>query len=154
MSKGAYTYDYPRPMLTADAVVFAVQDEVLNVLLIQRGHEPWKGMWAIPGGFIEIDEELDTAALRELEEETSVTGVPLVQYHTFGGVDRDPRGRVITVAYLGVADPDRVDPKGGDDAAYAAWKPMIDLPPMAADHRDVVDGKTVQVLVKAKLAGQ
>ncbi|NIA16513.1 MAG: NUDIX domain-containing protein, partial [Nitrospiraceae bacterium] len=88
MSEGTYTYDYPRPMLTVDAVVFAVRDGGLNVLLIQRGQEPWKGMWAIPGGFIDMDEELDAAARRELEEETGVTGVPLVQYHTFGGVGR------------------------------------------------------------------
>ncbi len=138
MPRGRFTYEYPRPMVTVDSVLFAVRDEQLDVLLIQRGREPWKGMWATPGGFLDMDEDLDTAAARELAEETSIRGVSLRQFHTFGRVDRDPRGRVITVAYLGVADPCALGPRAGDDAAAAAWHSVAYLPPLAADHDDII----------------
>jgi len=125
-------------MVTVDALIFTLRDGDLHVLLIRRKHDPWQGMWACPGGFVDLDEPLEDAALRELHEETDVTGVPLVQYHTFGALDRDPRGRVITVAYLGVADWAALAPRGGDDAAEAAWLPVAGLPPLASDHRLVV----------------
>ena len=138
MSKGQYVYDYPRPMVTVDALVFTVREGDLNVLLIRRKHDPWQGMWACPGGFVDLDEPLEQAAARELREETGVTGVPLVQFHAFGAVERDPRGRVITVAYFGAADQRGLAPRGGDDAAEAAWLPVAGLPRLASDHNLVV----------------
>jgi len=136
--KGKYVYDWPRPMVTVDAAVFAVNDAGVKLLLINRGHEPYKGHWAFPGGFIGIDEELDNAVARELAEETGLTGVKLEQMHTFGKVGRDPRGRQITVCYLGIITEglDRI--KSGDDAAKAQWFDINSLPPnMAFDHNEV-----------------
>ena len=101
--KGKYIYEWPRPMVTVDAVVFCCPSEgKVKVLLIQRANEPFKGLWALPGGFIEIDEELDDAVARELAEETGLTGIELEQIHTFGTVGRDPRGRQISVVYMGI----------------------------------------------------
>ena len=149
-SKGKYVYDWPRPMVTVDAVVFAVTTEAIKLLLIKRGHEPFKGKWAFPGGFIGIDEELDDAVARELQEETGLTGVRLEQMHTFGKPGRDPRGRQITVAYMGIIKDglDRI--KAGDDAAEAQWFDINDLPQnMAFDH-DLVAKFAVERL-KSKL---
>ena len=100
--KGKYVYDWPRPMVTADAAVFAVSDGMPKILLIERGHEPFMGKWALPGGFIELDEELEHAAARELAEEAGLENVELEQMRTFGTVGRDPRGRQITVVFLGI----------------------------------------------------
>ena len=136
--KGKYVYDWPRPMVTVDAVIFAVTPDAIKLLLIKRGNEPFKGQWAIPGGFINMDEELDDAVARELQEETGLTGVPLEQMHTFGTVGRDPRGRQITVVYMGIIKEglDRI--KAGDDAAQAQWFDINNLPSnMAFDHNDV-----------------
>ena len=133
--KGKYVYEWPRPMVTADAVIFAVTPGATKLLLIKRGHEPFKNQWAIPGGFIGMDEELENAAARELQEETGLTGVPLEQMHTFGTYGRDPRGRQITVVYMGIIKEglDRI--KAGDDAALAQWFDINNLPPnMAFDH--------------------
>jgi 8-oxo-dGTP diphosphatase len=148
--KGKYVYDWPRPMVTVDAVVFTVTTEAIKLLLIKRGHEPFKGKWAFPGGFIGIDEELDDAVARELQEETGLTGVRLEQMHTFGKPGRDPRGRQITVAYMGIIKDglDRI--KAGDDAAEAQWFDINDLPQnMAFDH-DLVAKFAVERL-KSKL---
>jgi 8-oxo-dGTP diphosphatase len=136
--QGKYTYDWPRPMVTVDAVVFAVTPGETKLLLIKRGHEPFKGQWAIPGGFIGMDEELDDAVARELQEETGLTGVTLEQMHTFGTVGRDPRGRQITVVYMGIIKEgfDRI--KAGDDAAQAQWFDINNLPSnLAFDHNTV-----------------
>ncbi len=136
--KGKYVYDWPRPMVTVDAVVFAVTADVIKLLLIKRGNEPFKGQWAIPGGFIGMDEELDDAVARELQEETGLTGIALEQMHTFGTCGRDPRGRQITVVYMGIIKEglDRV--KAGDDAAMTQWFDINNLPPnMAFDHNFV-----------------
>ncbi len=136
--KGKYVYDWPRPMVTVDAVVFAVTENNVKLLLIKRKNDPFKGKWAIPGGFIGIDEELDDAVSRELFEETGLTGVKLEQLHTFGKPGRDPRGRQITVAYLGIITEglDRI--KAGDDAENAKWFDINDLPSnMAFDHDEV-----------------
>ena len=133
-----FTYPYPRPMVTVDAVVFTIRDGHLEVLLIKRGHEPFMGMWALPGGFVEMDEDLETAAARELAEETGVTGVRLEQFQTFGAVHRDPRGRLLTVAYVGLVDWRSVAPCGQDDAADAAWMPVVDLPQLATDHNTII----------------
>lgn len=126
--------EYPRPMVTVDVVIFTLRENDLQVLLIRRRNPPFAGMWAIPGGFVDIDESLETAALRELEEETGVRDVYLEQFHTFGDPGRDPRGRTITVAYLALVRADQIQPWAGDDAAEACWWPMRALPPLAFDH--------------------
>ncbi|MHC4072419.1 MAG: NUDIX domain-containing protein [Planctomycetota bacterium] len=138
--KGKYIYDWPRPMVTVDAVVFACSDDKTEVLLINRKHEPFKGRWAVPGGFIEIDEELEDAVVRELAEETGLTGVELEQVHTFGKCGRDPRGRQITIAFIGVATAEQQETtKAGDDAAEAKWFDIEKLPEdMAFDHDEMV----------------
>jgi 8-oxo-dGTP diphosphatase len=136
--KGKYIYEWPRPMVTVDAVIFAVTGGSIKLLLIKRGNDPFKGQWAIPGGFIGMDEELDHAVARELQEETGLTGIPLEQMHTFGTVGRDPRGRQITVVYMGIIKEglDRI--KAGDDAAQAQWFDINKLPEnMAFDHNTV-----------------
>lgn len=128
------TGEYPRPMVTVDVVIFTLRENDLQVLLIRRRNPPFAGMWAIPGGFVDIDESLEAAAARELEEETGVRGVYLEQFHTFGDPGRDPRGRTITVAYLALVRADWVQPRAGDDAAEARWWSVRALPPLAFDH--------------------
>lgn len=134
-----YTYKYPRAALTVDAVVFAKGKSGWEVLLIQRGNEPWKGMWAVPGGFLEVDETCEEGAKRELEEETGMKGVELKQYHVFDAVDRDPRERIITVAHYGFADKSKHPIKGSDDAKDAKWFEVTNLPPTAADHKQIIE---------------
>ena len=137
--QGKYTYDWPRPMVTVDAIVFAIDDDETKALLIKRGGEPFKGKWAIPGGFVEMDEELKDAAARELAEETSLTGIELEQMHTFGTIGRDPRGRQITIVFSGITGPENMDVQGGDDAEEARWFDINALPQeIAFDHRDVI----------------
>ncbi len=109
------------------------------LLLVKRAHEPFAGAWALPGGFVGIDENLETSALRELEEETGVTGVYLEQLHTFGESDRDPRGRVISVAYYALTPSDRLYIHAASDAKAVAWFALEDLPPVAFDHEKVVN---------------
>ncbi|NOZ24268.1 MAG: NUDIX hydrolase [Planctomycetes bacterium] len=133
-----YTYDYPRPCVTVDTVIFRPTDNGLKVLLVRRKSDPYKGMWAIPGGFVEMDESLKEAARRELEEETGVTDVEIEQLHAFGAPDRDPRTRVITVVYLAVIDAHRTHVRAGDDAAEAVWHSMDNLPELAFDHADIL----------------
>jgi 8-oxo-dGTP diphosphatase len=127
-----------RPSVTVDVIIFTLRDNDLQALLVKRGHPPFAGMWAIPGGFVDIDESLEDAALRELGEETSVRDVYLEQLYTFGEPDRDPRGRVITVAYFALVPANAVQPRPGDDAAETRWWPLYDLPPLAFDHADIL----------------
>ena len=134
----AYTYDYPRPMVTVDIVAIAPGAAGTNVLLIRRGEEPFKGQWALPGGFIRLDEELEQSAARELREETGIGAADLIQIAAFGMVGRDPRGRTITVAFLARLD-ECLPPQAGTDAAQARWFGIDDLPPMAFDHDRIVD---------------
>ncbi len=137
--KGKYTYDWPRPMVTVDAAVFTSSGDRTKILLINRGHEPFKGQWALPGGFVDMDEELEDAIVRELAEETGLTGVQLEQMRTFGTIGRDPRGRQITIVYLGITKEDQTEIKAGDDAAQARWFDIEELPDnMAFDHHDVL----------------
>ncbi len=137
--RGTYTYEYPRPALTVDVVVFTVRDDRLQVLLIRRAQPPFEGRWALPGGFVGMDESLEEAALRELEEETGLREVYLEQLYTYGDPNRDPRGRVITVAYFALVPTDaRVRVSGGDDADSARWFPVDDLPPLAFDHAEII----------------
>ena len=131
-----YTYKYPRPAVTADCVVITKEAEP-KVLLIQRGIDPYKGCWAFPGGFMNMDETTEQCAIRELEEETGLKISNLHQIGAYSKVDRDPRGRTITVAYLAIVD-SPLDVKGQDDAANAAWFPINALPTLAFDHADIM----------------
>ena len=134
---GPYCYEYPRPSVTVDIILFTFVENDLKVLLIERKHEPYSGTWALPGGFVELDEELHAAALRELAEETNVTDVYLEQLYTFGEPLRDPRTRVITVAYFALLSADqtaRLDVQSGSDAARARWWSIYALPALAFDH--------------------
>ena len=130
--------EYPRPSVTADVIIFTLRQDDLQVLLVRRKLPPFQGMWAIPGGFVNIDEPLEEAALRELEEETGLRDVYLEQLYTFGDPGRDPRGRVITVAYLSLVPAATVRPRAGDDAAEARWWSVTDLPLLAFDHAGIL----------------
>lgn len=132
----SYTYKYPRPAVTADCVVIT-REAAPRVLLIQRGNEPFKGCWAFPGGFMNIDETTEQCAVRELEEETGLRLSSVRQVGTYSRVDRDPRGRTITVAYLALVDVP-VPVQGHDDAARAEWFPLSALPPLAFDHAEIM----------------
>ncbi|MDD2964250.1 MAG: NUDIX hydrolase [Bacteroidales bacterium] len=134
-----YTYLYPRPCVTVDILLFRKKEGPTEVLLIRRDREPFEGSWAFPGGFIEIDEELMTAAHRELAEETGLTGIKLEQWRTFGAVNRDPRHRTITVVFKGWADVAQdLIPVAGDDAREVQWWNINQLPPLAFDHNDIL----------------
>lgn len=132
MNKGAYTYQYPHPAVTADCVIFGFDGVSIKVLLIQRGIEPFKGKWAFPGGFMNMDETAEECARRELEEETGLKDAAVEQFHTFSDVNRDPRERVITVAHYALVRLSEV--RGGDDAASARWFAMDEVPGLAFDH--------------------
>ncbi|MGD9419135.1 MAG: NUDIX hydrolase [Verrucomicrobiota bacterium JB025] len=134
----AFTYDYARPALTVDCVVFGFDGGGLQVLLIRRALEPFAGSWAFPGGFVEMDEDLDVAARRELEEETGLRDVFLEQLYTFGAPARDPRGRVVSVAYYALVRPDQHPAAGGSDASEAGWHAVDELPGLAFDHAEVL----------------
>jgi len=134
-----HTYEYPRPALTVDCVVFGVDDADLKVLLIKRQLEPYKHKWALPGGFVQMDESLEDAARRELREETNITDVYLEQLYTFGGVDRDPRGRVVTVAYYALAKLSSHRVLAATDAEDVGWFAVHDLPTLAFDHEEIVE---------------
>lgn len=133
-----YQYEYPHPAVTADVVIFTVREKKLKLLLVKRAGEPYQGRWALPGGFVRLDEDLEAAARRELEEETGVSGVYLEQLYTFGCVDRDPRERVITVAYYALIPSDKMELKAATDAEAVGWFGMDELPPLAFDHDEVV----------------
>ena len=136
--ENAETYDpshYDRPSVTVDVVIFSLIDDDLKVLLVRRKQWPFADMWAIPGGFVRMEESLDAAAARELAEETGVEDVYTEQLYTFGAPDRDPRTRVITVAYFALVPADAIgQPRAGSDAAETRWFPMSALPELAFDH--------------------
>jgi 8-oxo-dGTP diphosphatase len=132
----SYTYKYPRPAVTSDCVVIT-REAVPKVLLIQRGNEPFKGCWAFPGGFMDMDETTEQCAIRELEEETGLVVSELQQIGAYSKVDRDPRGRTVTIAYLVRIDA-LVPVIGQDDAAKAEWFPLSALPHLAFDHEDIM----------------
>ena len=134
--------DYPQPSVTVDLVIFTIAEDDLKVLLIRRGQEPFKGRWALPGGFVEIDESLERAAARELKEEVGVTDVYLEQLYTFGDPKRDPRGRVISVSYFALVDAGRQRIVAASDAAEAQWHSVFDAPRLAKlafDHGKILD---------------
>lgn len=132
-----YTYEYPHPAVTADCLVFAHTDNGLYLLLIQRKHDPCKNMWAFPGGFMNIDETTKDAARRELEEETGLKVKELHRVNVFDAVGRDPRERVITVAYYTIVE-GLTEVRRRDDASVAEWFPIDNLPPLAFDHDTIL----------------
>jgi len=137
--KAEFSYAYPRPAVTVDIVVFSLRDACLQVLLIQRAEPPFVNCWALPGGFIKITESLEEAATRELEEETGIVDAYLEQLYTYGETDRDPRDRVITVAYYALIAADKkIRYEGGTDATQAAWYSVDELPALAFDHAAII----------------
>ncbi|MEM9822362.1 MAG: NUDIX domain-containing protein [Bacteroidota bacterium] len=133
-----YTYEYPRPSLTVDCVIFGLDEgEQLKVLLIQRKGNPFMGNWAFPGGFVDMEEDLATAALRELKEETGVQDLFIEQLYTFGHPQRDPRGRVISVAYFALVNLAKHPIRAADDAEEVAWFGIDELPQLAFDHLEI-----------------
>jgi len=135
----AYTYQYPRAALTVDCVVFGFDEGDLKVLLIERGLEPFKGRWALPGGFVRVDETVDAAARRELQEEAGLTNVFLEQLYTVGAVARDPRERVVSVAYYALVKLSEHEAKAATDAANAKWFPVSNMPKLAFDHAHILE---------------
>ena len=133
-----YQYEYPHPAVTTDIVIFTIRDGRLELLLIRRGAEPFKGKWALPGGFVGIDESLEDGARRELQEETGVSDVWLEQLYSFGAPDRDPRERVITVAYYALIPSDRLEIRAATDAEAVGWFALDELPELAFDHPKIV----------------
>ncbi len=133
-----HTYQYPRAALTVDCVVFGLDDSELKVLLIQRALDPFKGRWALPGGFVRVEETVDQAARRELEEETGLKEVFLEQLFTFGAVNRDPRERVVSVAYYALVKLAAHETQAATDAADAKWYPVSQVPKLAFDHADIL----------------
>lgn len=149
----SYTYPYPRPSLSVDCVIFGLDDsQELRVLLIQRGHDPFAGYWALPGGFVEMDEDLETAARRELEEETGVRDIFIEQLYTFGKPNRDPRGRVISVAYYALVNLQEHPARAASDATNVQWVKLSELPQLAFDHAHIL--QTAIERLKAKVRYQ
>ncbi len=144
----SHTYDYPRAALTVDCVVFGLDEDDLKVLLIQRGQEPFVGRWALPGGFVHIDETIDQAARRELHEETGLSRVYLEQLYTVGDLGRDPRERVVTVAYYALVRLGDHRVQAATDARNAAWFAVDDPPRLAFDHDAIL------ALALARLQGK
>jgi 8-oxo-dGTP diphosphatase len=139
MMKKTYSYNYPRPALGTDVLLFSKEEHATYILLIERGNDPFKGYWAFPGGFVEEGESAEQAAIRELEEETNIRLTFLHQLATFSKPDRDPRGWVVTVAFYAFVYQHDIVPKAGDDAARLQWFPLSNLPKLAFDHREILD---------------
>jgi 8-oxo-dGTP diphosphatase len=133
-----YTYDYPRPALTTDALIVARKEKQFFILLIERKFDPFKGLLALPGGFVNMNEELETACARELLEETGISVPNLKQFHTYGAVDRDPRGRTVSVVFWSILD-ELIEPVASDDAAKAEWIPINNLKTLAFDHQQIIE---------------
>jgi 8-oxo-dGTP diphosphatase len=133
-----YTYAYPRPAVTVDIVVFKNFDSHPEILLIERKNEPFKNMWALPGGFVDKDEDIETAAYRELKEETSIEDINLSQLHTFGKPGRDPRGHTISIVHIGFLNNNNQKIQAGDDAKNLQWFSVDQLPKLAFDHQEII----------------
>ena len=140
-----FTYAYPHPAVTTDICVFRHAEDAISLLLIQRQNPPFRGRWALPGGFLEPEEDLDACARRELAEETGLSGLPLRQFAVFSAPRRDPRERVISVAYLALAAASACSVKAGSDAAKTRWFPLHALPRLAFDHATII-AKAVDAL--------
>jgi 8-oxo-dGTP diphosphatase len=137
MAQGNYCYEYPRPAYTVDAALISVDER--KVLLIRRAHDPFAGKWAFPGGFMDMDQTPEEAIIRELEEETGISGLSLEQFKTYGALGRDPRGRTISTLFTAlISNTKDYNPKGGDDAAEARWFPLEEIPDLAFDHSEIL----------------
>ncbi|MBN1769428.1 MAG: NUDIX hydrolase [Prolixibacteraceae bacterium] len=134
----SYTYQYPRPAVCADAIIVAKENGSISILLIKRKNNPYKGKWALPGGFVDMDEDLPDACMRELKEETGLEGIALHQFASFGKPGRDPRGRTISVVYWGIIYT-KLTLSANDDAAEAQWFELNSLPPLAFDHQKIIE---------------
>jgi len=143
----SYTYTYPRPAVTVDCLIFRKVSGRWQLLLIQRDKPPFEAKWALPGGFVEIDEPLKTAAQRELKEETGLDETELKQFRTFGQPGRDPRGRTISVVYYGFLDGPAQTPNAGSDARHAQWFRLDELPGLAFDHDQIIQMAKEQLLL-------
>ncbi|MFH1637093.1 MAG: NUDIX domain-containing protein [Candidatus Woesearchaeota archaeon] len=132
-------HDYPKPSVTVDVIIFTIMEDDLKVLLVKRKITPFRGKWAIPGGFVRTDESLEAAAKRELLEETNVKNIYLEQLYTFGSPKRDPRGRVITVAYFALVNPKDLDIRASTDASDVKWFSVYKLPELAFDHEQMLE---------------
>lgn len=132
-----YTYQYPRPAVTVDMLILDKSGSSPKILLIERRNDPFAGCWAMPGGFVDENEDISDAALRELREETSLTDVALHQFGAFGKPGRDPRGHTITIAYWGIADNPQ-QASAADDAKNLKWYEINNLPPLAFDHLEII----------------
>lgn len=148
-AKMSFTYKHPHPAVTVDCVVFGFDDADLKLLLIQREVEPFKGRWALPGGFVRMNEDLEDAARRELAEETGIEQLYLEQLYSFGDPDRDPRERVISIAYYALVKLADHDLRPASDAKDVAWFPVAELPKLAFDHERIVE--TALRRLKAKV---
>ena len=144
-----HTYEFPRAALTVDCVVFGFDHGDLKLMLIQRSLPPFQGGWALPGGFVRVEESLEDAALRELKEETGLEKVYLEQLYTFGAVDRDPRERVVTVAYYALVRLEHYQVQAATDAQSAAWFTLDDLPKLAFDHDKIIE--TARARLRSKV---
>ncbi|HLN54319.1 MAG TPA: NUDIX hydrolase [Lentimicrobium sp.] len=134
----SYTYEYPRPAVTVDAIILRHHEKNTEILLIKRLHPPFEGMWAIPGGFINLDETLEEAAARELEEETGLKGIKLEQFGIFDEPDRDPRQRTIAIVFLGFLNDNSKNPAAADDASECRWFDINSIPELAFDHNKIL----------------
>ena len=146
-----YTYKYPHPSVTADNVIFGFDGNNLHILLVERGLEPYKGCWALPGGFLQMDETIEECAKRELAEETNVQDVYLQQFQVFSGVQRDPRERVLTVAFFALVRKSDYEVIAGDDASDASWFPVNELPPLAFDHPEIINQARIKLQEELRL---
>jgi 8-oxo-dGTP diphosphatase len=147
-----HAYEFPRPALTVDCVVFGLDVDDLKVLLIQRKLAPHQHQWALPGGFVRVDETLDDAARRELAEESGITDVYLEQLYTFGDLERDPRDRVVTVAYYALAKLSDHRIQASTDAERVAWFALDDLPKLAFDHARIIEKAIERLRGKVRYA--
>ena len=132
-----YCYPYPRPAVTVDCAVFYRDETALQLLLIERKNPPFEGFWSFPGGFVDMNEDLQAAALRELEEETAIRGIKLEQFRAYGDPKRDPRHRTITIVFVALLK-NKPSPKAGDDDDNAQWFSMKQLPDLAFDHSSIL----------------
>ncbi len=152
MPEKKYCYEYPRPSVTTDCVIFGFDGISINILLIERGIEPFKGEWALPGGFVNMEESTEEGAKRELYEETGIKDVFIEQLYTFSDVNRDPRGRVISVAYYALVRTSDYEVLAGDDASKAQWFSLKETPSLAFDHDMVL--RVAHNRLKAKIRYQ